>query len=135
MPFQVVADGVLLLHFGVVVFVVCGLPAIFVGNWRGWSWVNHRGWRLAHLAAIAVVALQAVLGQYCALTTLESALRQKAGQAAYDRSFIEHWLSLLIYYEAPPWVFTLFYIAFGLLVVWAWWRFPPTRGRAEGDAS
>jgi hypothetical protein len=30
----------------------------------------------------------------------------------------------LLYYQAPPWVFTLAYTVFGLLVLLCWVRFP-----------
>jgi H+/Cl- antiporter ClcA len=106
-------------------FVVLGLPVILVGNSRGWAWVNSIWWRLAHLVAIAVVVLQSWLGQYCALTELESKLRQQAGQPTYERSFIEHWVQRSLYFEAPLWVFALVYTSFGALVAWAWWRYPP----------
>lgn len=128
MLYQTFADAVLLLHFAVVIFVVAGLPVIVVGNRRGWAWVNKRWLRLAHLVAIAVVVVQAWLGQYCALTVLESHLRLQAGQALYERSFIEHWVQRLLYHEAPFWVFVLVYTGFGVLVAWAWWRYPPGRG-------
>ena len=42
MPYQFLADAVLALHFGVVVFVVGGLVTVLAGNWLGWRWVN--GW-------------------------------------------------------------------------------------------
>jgi Protein of Unknown function (DUF2784) len=129
-PYQALANAVLLLHFTVVVFVVLGLPAILVGNWRGLNWANSLWWRLAHLLAIAVVVVQAWLGQYCGLTVLESRLREQAGQRGYERSFIEYWVQRLLYYEAPLWVFAAVYTAFGALVAWAWFRFPPTLGRA-----
>ena len=78
---------------------------------------------------------QAWLGQFCPLTTLESWLRIQAGAAAYERSFIEHWLQRLIFYEAPFWVFTMVYTAFAALVALAWWRFPPRWGSSRsGDA-
>jgi hypothetical protein len=130
LSYQFLADAILVLHFGVVVFVVLGLPLVIIGNRLGWTWVNRFGWRLAHLLAIAFVALQAWLGQYCPLTILESWLRQQAGQSAYSSSFIEHWLQRLLYYEAPLWVFALVYSAFGLAVVWAWWRYPPRRNQS-----
>jgi len=133
--YQDLADLVLLLHFGVVLFVVLGLPAVVVGNKVGWSWVNARGWRLAHLVAIGVVVLQAWLGQYCPLTILEATLRDKAGQSAYTVSFIEYWVQRLLYFEAPLWAFAIVYTGFGALVVWAWWRYPPRRRRTKnGDA-
>ena len=127
MPYQLLADVVLTAHFAVVVFVVGGLVAIVVGNLRGWRFVNGWWFRGAHLAAIGVVVLQAWFGTVCPLTTLESWLRVQAGETAYEANFIEHWLTRLLFYEAPGWVFTAAYTAFGLAVVAAWWRFPPGR--------
>jgi hypothetical protein len=125
LTYQLLADVVLVAHFALVVFVVAALPLIVVGNRRGWAAVNRLGFRLAHAAAIAVVVAQAWLGVVCPLTTLESRLRARAGQAAYETSFIEHWLSRALFYEAPAWVFTAAYTLFGLAVVAVWWRFPP----------
>lgn len=132
MPYEALADTVLLLHASIVLFVVLGLPIIPIGNRVGWSWVNRRWWRVLHLVAIAVVVVQAWLGRYCGLTELESWLRMRAGQPSYERSFMAHWVQHFLYYEAPLWVFSIVYTGFGLLVAWAWWRYPP--GRApRGD--
>jgi len=128
MPYLFLADAVLVFHFGVVLFVVGGLIVIVAGNWLHWRWVNRLWFRLAHLAAIAVVVAQAWLGQSCPLTTLESWLRVQAGAAVYERSFIEDWLQRLLYYDIPFWVFPLAYTAFAVLVLLTWWRFPPRRG-------
>ena len=125
--YRILADAVLLLHFAVVLFVVGGLLAILVGNIRGWDRVNSLLFRVTHLAAVAVVVVQAWLGELCPLTVLESWLRQQAGETAYATSFIEHWVQRLLYYEAPFWVFTLLYTVFGLLVAGAWWYFPPRK--------
>jgi hypothetical protein len=127
-PYQLLAEAVLFVHFGVVLFVAGGLVVVVAGNWLHWRWVNQLWFRLAHLAAIGVVVIQAWLGQYCPLTTLESWLRVQAGAISYERSFIEHWLQRLIYYEAPFWVFTVAYTVFAVLVLLVWWRFPPRRG-------
>lgn len=121
------ADAVLVLHFAIVLFVIGGLVATIAGNLLGWRWVNGYVFRLAHLAAIAVVVLQAWLGQWCFLTVLESWLRRQAGQATYGESFIEHWVSRVMFFEAPTWVFALAYTAFAALVVVAWWKWPPRR--------
>jgi hypothetical protein len=121
------ADMVLLAHFGLVVFVVGGLAVILVGNLLGWRWVNNLWFRLAHIAAIAVVVAESWLGITCPLTTLESWLRAQAGSSGYDASFIEHWVQRILFHEAPPWVFASAYTAFGLLVAAAWWYFPPRR--------
>ena len=126
MPYQVFANLVLVLHFGIVLFVILGLPVVVLGNNVGWTWVNGLKWRVAHLGAIGVVVLQAWLGRLCALTDLESWLREQAGQAGYTESFIENWLQRLLYYDVPLWLLTVGYTVFALLVAWAWWRFPPT---------
>jgi hypothetical protein len=133
-PYKLLADAVLLLHFAVVVFVVGGLVFVVAGNLRGWRWVNGWSVRLAHLAAIAFVVAQTWLGQLCPLTTLESWLRIQAGSPSYAESFIEHWVQRIIFYEAPFWVFTLAYTVFGLLVVAAWWYFPPQRTKRSNDS-
>jgi hypothetical protein len=135
LPYQLLADAVLLLHFGVVVFVIGGLAAVVVGNQRAWRWVNSLSFRLAHLAAISVVVVQSLLGKLCPLTVLESWLREMAGESAYTASFIEHWVQRVLFYEAPFWVFTLSYTVFGLLVVAAWWRYPPRMRSRHGRAS
>jgi len=134
--YQILADAVLLLHFGIVVFVVAGLGLIVVGNRQGWPWANALWFRLLHILAIAIVVAQAWLGAICPLTLLESWLRTRAGGAAYDGSFIEHWVQSVLFYDAPGWVFTTAYTAFGLLVLAAWWYFPPaSRRRAANDTT
>ena len=123
--YQFLAEAVLVLHFAIVSFVVGGLVLIVAGNLLRWHWVNGLWFRLAHLAAIGVVVAQAWLGKVCPLTTLESWLRVQAGSGPYHQSFIEHWVQRLLFYEAPFWVFTLIYTAFGLFVLAVWWYFPP----------
>jgi len=131
MPYQLLADAVLVAHFAVVVFVVGGLLAIFIGNSRGWRWVNGLLFRVAHLLAIGVVVLQAWLGRLCPLTILELWLRERAGQAAFEGSFVQHWLERLLYFDLPLWMFTVAYTLFGLLVLMSWFLFPPRRRTAD----
>jgi polyferredoxin len=132
--YRLLADVVLTLHFGVVAFVVGGVVFVILGNLSGWRWVNALGFRLVHLAAIAIVVAEAWLGATCPLTRLEMWLRAQAHSATYSRSFIEHWVQRLLYFDAPPWVFVLAYSLFGLLVVALWIRFPPgtRRSRTRG---
>jgi hypothetical protein len=59
------ADAILALHLAIVAFNVVMPPAILAGAWRDWRWVRHRGLRLLHLGGMAVVALQAALGDLC----------------------------------------------------------------------
>ena len=117
------------LHFAIVLFVVAGLLVIVVGGLRGWRIAGTLWFRLAHLAAIAIVVAQAWLGAVCPLTTLEMWLRARAHESSYTGSFIEHWLHRLMYFDAPPWAFAIAYSLFGLAVLAAWWYFPPRSGR------
>jgi len=125
------ADAILALHVGVVAFVVLGALAILVGGPLGWRRVRGFAFRATHLALMLVIALQAWMGQLCPLTTWEQALRNRAGQDTYGESFIQHWLSRLIFFEAPWWAFVLAYTAFAGLVLACWWRWPPIRRRAR----
>lgn len=119
------ADVVLITHAAFVAFVVFGLLLIAAGGVRGWRWIRNVWFRIAHLVAIGVVAIQAWFGILCPLTTLEMRLREGAGEPTYEISFVAYWLGEILYYEAPGWVFALAYTLFGLLVVACWIRYPP----------
>lgn len=123
--YLVAADAILFVHFAFVVFVISGLLLIFAGRVMDWSWVRNPWFRLAHLVCIAVVVLQSWLGVVCPLTSWEMALRVKAGDAVYTGSFIAYWLGEVLYYQAPPWAFTVSYTLFGLLVLFSWFLVPP----------
>ena len=123
--FRALADMVLTLHVGFVLFVVGGLLLILIGGLRGWNWIRNPWFRAGHLAAIGLVVLQAWLGVICPLTTLEMHFRDLAGDATYDGTFVAHWLRQLLFYNAAPWVFILCYSAFGLAVLGTWLKFRP----------
>jgi hypothetical protein len=127
------ADLVLVAHALFVGFVVIGFGLTLLGLARGWRWVRRPAFRYAHLAAIGVVVLQVWFSLECPLTTLESALRVRAGQAGYGTSFIQDWLYQLLYYQADTWVFTLVYSLFGVAVVLVWWLAPPVRQQPRRD--
>jgi hypothetical protein len=129
LPYQLLADLVLALHSGVVVFIVLGTVLIVAGNLRGWRWVNHFWLRFVHLAGMLSVAIGTLLDITCPLTDVERWLRIKANAQTYSGSFIEHWLQQLLFYDFAPWVFVLTYTLFGLLILALWWIFPPRRRR------
>lgn len=122
---NLLADILLVLHASFVVFVVSGLVLIIAGKAFSWAWVRNRWFRIIHLGCIGIVVVQSWFGIICPLTTLEMALRAKGGGAAYEGTFISHWLGEFLYYEAPAWVFVLVYTVFGMLVVFTWFRVPP----------
>ena len=123
------ADLLLVGHVLFVLFVVLGFALILAGKAFRWRWVRNPWYRLAHLGAIGVVALQSWAGVVCPLTTWEMELRQKSGSTVYEGSFIQHWLHIILYYEAPEWMFIVCYTLFGILVIAAWIMVPPKRGK------
>jgi len=119
-----IADAVLVVHALFVAFVVGGFVLILLGA-RSWGWVRNRTFRILHLAAIAFVAAEALLGIACPLTIWEDALRGASG----ERSFVGRWVARLLYYDFPEWVFTVAYCSFVIAVVWAWIAIPPRPSR------
>jgi hypothetical protein len=122
---RILADVVVVIHAGFVGFVVFGMMAIVAGLVLGWGWVRNFWFRMAHLAAIALVAAQALAGVICPLTILENHLRQLAGQETYPGAFVGYWAHRLIFFRGDPWVFTLAYCLFGLAVVAVFVLGPP----------
>ena len=125
--YKYVADGIALIHFGYIAFVVVGLAAILIGLSARKGWARNFWFRSLHLLAIVVVAAQALAGVVCPLTILERELRFRAGEEAIKGTFVCHWLHRLIFVRAEPWVFTLAYSLFGLLVLATFILAPPRR--------
>ena len=123
---QALADALLALHLGIVAFNLAMPPTILLGAWRGWAWGRARWLRLLHLGSMAVVALQAALGDLCFLTLWESALRRQAGDAGYGESFIETWLANLLYVDVPLAVLVPIYFGWAALSLALWWLVPVT---------
>ena len=90
---QIVADAVLLIHAGIVLFI---LVLVCVGGIGGWAWIGNRWFYLAHLAGIIIAVFQAWLGIYCPLTILEMWLCQQAQLANYQESLIQFWVQRLL---------------------------------------
>lgn len=89
MLYRVLADGVMLLHFAYIVFVMGG--AFLVLHRRWWMWL--------HLPAVAWGAWIEFFSKTCPLTPLENSLRARAGQAGYAGGFIDHYLTRAVYPE------------------------------------
>jgi hypothetical protein len=121
----VLADVVLVLHIAYAAFVIGGLLALPLGLWWRWRWVRSRTVRLAHALCTALVAVEACLGMICPLTWLEHSLLVASGKAGYDRSFIGHWLSWILYHDVPPWVFMAAYTVLAVTVIMLYYCVPP----------
>jgi hypothetical protein len=114
---NLIADIILVAHFLVICFVVGGQVLIFIGGWCGWPWVRNIWFRSGHLMVVTIVILQAWTGRLCALTHWENHFRELSGSAPHQGTFIQYWISRVIYYEAPLWVFALIYTLFGAIVI------------------
>jgi hypothetical protein len=81
------ADAVLLLHLGFILFVVFG--ALLAARRRRWLPV--------HLAAAGWGFLVEATGAACPLTGAELHFRRLAGETGYPGGFVDHYLVPLIY--------------------------------------
>lgn len=125
MWYGVLADILVALHLGLATFIVAGQVLILVGLWRRWGWVRAPWFRLAHLAAIAIVGAEAVWGIACPLTVWEDELRQAAGQTVTEGTFIGRCVHSLLFYNVDPGYLNAAHIAFAVLVLGTFIFAPP----------
>ncbi len=121
------ADLIFILHAAVVLFNAGGLLLILIGAPLNWSLIRNRKFRITHVALISFVTVETILGVSCPLTVLEDWLRGISGQ----QSFVQRWVGGLIYWDAPPWVFTVLYLLVTILIVVAWKIVPPRPSTRE----
>ncbi len=120
------AAAILWAHVAVIAFNIFGLIVIPLGAWRAWGFVRVFWWRALHLGALALVALQAVLGQACFLTIWESDLLTRAGEAAASNDpMIQKWISRIIFWPFPLWVFAVLYVGVCMYTLLLWRLVPP----------
>lgn len=130
--YLVLADLTLIVHAAFVAFVVIGLMLIWIGRFRGWAFVCNFWFRVAHLAAIGVVAAESLAGFVCPLTTWENRLRLMAGgEERYQGSFIQHWLHQVLFFDLSETVFTVIYVVFFTAVALSLWLMPPRMPRRD----
>jgi hypothetical protein len=124
------ADAVVVFHLCYVLFAVGGEAVILLGGLLHWSWVRSRAFRIAHLASVVVVAVEALIGMLCPLTEWEYRLRLLAGQTVEEQiPFMARLVRRIIFYDFPTWVFTLTYILFATLVAATLFLVPPRSKR------
>jgi hypothetical protein len=121
----VVATAIFSAHVAVIAFNVFGLIAIPLGAWRAWGFVRVFWWRAVHLGALALVALQAVFGQACFLTIWESDFLARAGGSASNEPMIQQWISRIIFWPVPLWVFAVLYVGVCIYTLLLWRLVPP----------
>jgi len=122
---RALASAVLYLHFVIVLFNIFWLVAVPLGAWQGWAFVRSFWWRAAHVASLAVVAVQTVAGALCFLTIWQSDLIRAAGGPAGDMSSIERLVSRAVFWPLPFWAFAVLYLAALAYAAALWWLVPP----------
>ena len=89
MGYQLLAELVMLLHFGFLVYVT-------LGGFLAW----HRTWLIVpHVAAAVWGAINATAGIPCPLTGWEHTARRLAGEQGLSRGFIDTYLTGVVYPE------------------------------------
>jgi Protein of Unknown function (DUF2784) len=117
------ADLVLAVHFVFVLFLVGGLIAVWLGAYWRWRFVQHRAFRVVHLCATWFVAIETLLGYACPLTVLEDLLRS---EPSAEEGFLQRWISRLLYWDLPVWVFAAAYLLFALVASATYWWIAPS---------
>jgi uncharacterized protein DUF2784 len=84
---HILADAIVVLHMGFVLFVVFG--GFLVYRWPRMMWL--------HIPASAWGIAVEWAGWICPLTPLEDLLRERAGMPAYRGDFIEQYLLFVLY--------------------------------------
>ena len=87
MIYRLLADLVLILHAGFVVFVMLG--AFLVLRWPRVAWV--------HVPVVLWGAGIEFVGWPCPLTPLENYLRRLGGEFGYQGGFIDHYVMSMLY--------------------------------------
>ena len=121
------ADIIAIIHLGYVIYVILGFILIVVGIILRWKWIGNLPFRITHLLAIGGVACEALLGVNCPLTVLEFKLRYGIPPSERRVSFVGTIVDSMLYYDAPPWLFTIIYVGFALLVAVTFVMVPPSR--------
>jgi Protein of Unknown function (DUF2784) len=119
----ILALMVLATHVAIIAFNLFGMIAIPLGAWYEWQFVRIRWWRMLHIAILAIVAVQALLGRACILTLWQDSLAGGSGHAP----LIMRWVIGLIYWPLPMWFFALLYLAVLTYTLALWFLVPPRR--------
>lgn len=109
MPYKILADIVVLVHFLWILFLIFGA---FPG-------VKNKAIKIFHISGLFFAFVIQIFGWYCPLTHLEVWLRAKHGPSlSYAGSFIIHYVEELIYIEIPA--RSIFFLTLLLIVFNVW---------------
>jgi len=121
MPQMIFAEAILTIHLAVILFNIAGLILIPIGALLRWRIVRIAWLRITHLALLAIIAGQALMGRECFLTLWQDRLAA-IGQRAEPE--IMNQINNLIYWNLPLSFFTPLYTAIFLYVAALSWFVP-----------
>ena len=87
MLYRVLADAVVIVHLGFIMFVATG--ALLAWRWPALVWL--------HLPALAWGVGTIVIGFPCPLTSIENGLRRLAGAGGYEGGFVDRYIEDVVY--------------------------------------
>ena len=87
MPYGILADLVVILHFSFVIFAVLGGLLAFI--WHRIIWL--------HIPVVLWAVFIELSGHICPLTPLENSLRLKSGSGSYSGGFVENYIMPVLY--------------------------------------
>jgi hypothetical protein len=129
--YSFLADFVVAIHVGYVGYVVVGQLLIWLGLMLGWKWVRNPWFRITHLIAILIVAIEVVFDVRCPLTLWEEHFRVLAGEPITGESFLGRLFHSLLYFNAPEWFFNLLHVGCAMVVLLTFVFFPPRSVRNQ----
>lgn len=109
MPYKILADIVVIIHFLWILFLIFG---------AFWG-AKNRFIKITHITGLAIAAILQVFNWYCPLTHLEVWLRSRHDPSlAYAGSFIIHYVERLVYIELQRYLIAILTVL--LCVVNGW---------------
>lgn len=129
MLYKVLADIIVIVHFGWILFMLIGFILTLCGFfWRRFfdKWL----FRTLHVFGIGYVSLLAIMGKYCPLTLWESTLRAKYDPGlTYPGSFMIYYVERLVYPDVNPLIILIPTILIAVFTVLVFIIIPPQKIR------
>lgn len=124
--YLLLADGILLIHFALVSFVVLGFIFIWIGYFAKWKFVRNAKFRISHALIMGIVFCESLLGIICPLTEWENYLRIQGGEGqTYQTGFIQEWIQKIMFYDFSEGTFMVLYLLFFALILITFRVIPP----------
>lgn len=113
MPYKILADVVVFLHFLWILFLIFG----------GLIGRRHRTVKVFHVSGLIFAVVIQVFGWFCPLTHLEVFFRERHDPSlAYSGSFIIHYVEKIVYLELSPKVIMILTLLLLVCNLWLYRR-------------